>query len=1365
MRESLGRSSKERKATYSDSMSLKELMGPGRGKLPSKKKGMQHGKKGRPRKSGPTLLDKRLPLPVYRELQRIGKNRKTLLKQVNRQVKASAKHVLWFEKRLAKYQKQLKRKKGKTNRKVRMEKDRTFLNGKTRQECWKELQKRKTQLWQVVVDYERKEKEATKSQAQQARQAQLEERQRQFQTKMEYLDTWDVLPQAYKETALSLSHDLYQRVPKDPPPPRRSSRGGEEPRSMYYNSLPMTPSSMLASKMPNWRRNIQLAYQSTILSQNSAGQPEEHPLVKKAARRTPPPSTMSWISPVLEQHLDRDWLCKEQGDDPMPYQVGSLVLYYPGAHASFLKVHPDHVGHSNSDIPESIKLSRKPLWEQAMDAQSRRLAARSRNQDFVSSSAAEGVSTTVAEEGGSRISSEQPTQTETPARTIPLTEVTKTSRRDANNDTATRCDRAAEEHPIESATNIRQSQRQRERTARGKRGHSASARITQKDADTDLIRRTPELQQKKNETQAVQRSSVKQSMSEASDTSHPLQRQVTKTRPEKRGRSADARLTTHSGESNGSADNGREARTSRFQGTFKVPTESVRDLFHGAAVSAKIGTKKEKMLKLAQMKKRAKLAPRGNKLSSKVKGRSKVSIRKIKKLVIKVGSKRIELAVPKGPKKQHALKRRRVESDAVDSSPDGESEIGDFPLPSVPLEDEPEETDLDEEAALEAEPWWSKDWLNGIDSDLGRYPILCRIEQSHAEFPQDPHKKKVDKHGNVTWIISQTSASRMPKEPIRLCLKLKPLTPVMPPVAKGDSHKLPLPPKFSVVTFPSSEAQSFLIPFAEAFAKYHSLGVGDTVAGLMNGKVAQIASLGENFGSFQLADKVKEIRGLLQQLEKGDTSSVGKCLGIDSASLLYEEDVSFLVEALHLFMENESLDDQGEIENLATLSLLDILRSCFPLFNGIGIRREAFHRKISYVSAWDLDHKKKPSGSFGESLRDLCHRHLARGVQSYLPMPLRVRIRYLILDFLESRPEAAGFSKAIALEDAPSYNCAVPVAMYFDRILARLNNGKNCENIYYTSVESILSDIQAVMINCRVYNSRDSPLVTVCSSLVPALKKSVALAFVNSVRDRARKARTQDTQNDSDSNALQAISAKSIVRCFDVLKRRALTGKKIDHCDDRYRLDAIMSGSIPSVYPTGLRSLPTFEDMLLPRIDVGSAGVGTRGVRRTDDDEAISTLSECLFLPPWSVDTLIDNPKQQTWADSSKLCLELVRLRLKEQYYSGRSELISELREAYLISSTSVLSGPASRKKKGISAQKVAYHLHSLSTKTSLIDSADTVPTDNEEFTNEDEKVLLSRLERAQKLYTMVGSRVQLLSFLFLSLNAPSFRLCRPFLL
>jgi hypothetical protein len=550
-----------------------------------------------------------------------------------------------------------------------------------------------------------------------------------------------------------------------------------------------------------------------------------------------------------------------------------------------------------------------------------------------------------------------------------------------------------------------------------------------------------------------------------------------------------------------------------------------------------------------------------------------------------------------------------------------------------------------------------------------------------------------------------------------------------------------------VVTFPNDEVSPFLAPFSGAFAASHSLGIGDAVEGGNHGKIAEFVSMDGSYGSFRMDDKVHIVRSILQRLKHGNPLSVFKCLGLDTAQSFPEQDGAFLVEFLSIYLEEKSSDENVTNSLPAStddaISLHDLVRSCLPLFNGVGLRREAFHRKVVYACAWDLEPKRNRRFGLTERVAELIDLRLSQGIPPSMSNALQAKIRYSIQNFLDSRPEATGFANMVSEDDAPSYYCAVPIAMYFDLILARLENGKKSDRCYYTSPESVLSDIQTIMINCRLYNSHESPLVTVCSSLIPVLKKVVAMVVIKHYQDNAKKIAESDIPSRLDSD-----TCSSIVRCFDVLKRRCLIGKDPDACDDRYRLNVIVRGPTPvGQSTTVLRSLPTFEELLFANENapVDENAMTTRGIRRVEEDDAVVCLVECLYLHPYLIKKTLDGGKLcedshfEAVLPSSTQSLELIRIRLKTGYYQQRASIINDLQEAYISSVLYLLSGPASRTKKRISAKKITKHLCLLSPISLL--NGDRAPNDVTETIasfSEAERALLTRLERAQKLYSMV---------------------------
>mmetsp|Transcript_36975 Transcript_36975/g.89753 ORF Transcript_36975/g.89753 Transcript_36975/m.89753 type:complete len:2489 (+) Transcript_36975:912-8378(+) len=184
--------------------------------------------------------------------------------------------------------------------------------------------------------------------------------------------------------------------------------------------------------------------------------------------------------------------------------------------------------------------------------------------------------------------------------------------------------------------------------------------------------------------------------------------------------------------------------------------------------------------------------------------------------------------------------------------------------------------------------WWTDDWVNDLNDNQGKkkkgpsisdYPIVCRVERVHNEFPHDPYagQKKVTKTNDGT-VINYTGPARVHPTTSRskkklaksahahLCALLKPLTPILPPGVvptdpyvqeekadgAGDddvdgrasrSNKtsvtskfssstsgLSIPPSLTAVVFPSSTASApFIVPFCWGYAMHNSLTVDEPI--------------------------------------------------------------------------------------------------------------------------------------------------------------------------------------------------------------------------------------------------------------------------------------------------------------------------------------------------------------------------------------------------------------------------------------------------------------------------------------------------------------------------------------------------------
>ena len=115
-----------------------------------------------------------------------------------------------------------------------------------------------------------------------------------------------------------------------------------------------------------------------------------------------------------------------------------------------------------------------------------------------------------------------------------------------------------------------------------------------------------------------------------------------------------------------------------------------------------------------------------------------------------------------------------------------------------------------------ASAWWAKEWVDEINGDLGKHPLLCVVQSTFAEFPPDPKVKVVrkDKDGDDTArVFWRGSADSNKTEYVRLAVTLRAVTPLRHSMSVPMDSSKPLPPMFTVVVFPSQQ-RPFLVPFA-----------------------------------------------------------------------------------------------------------------------------------------------------------------------------------------------------------------------------------------------------------------------------------------------------------------------------------------------------------------------------------------------------------------------------------------------------------------------------------------------------------------------------------------------------------------------
>jgi hypothetical protein len=175
--------------------------------------------------------------------------------------------------------------------------------------------------------------------------------------------------------------------------------------------------------------------------------------------------------------------------------------------------------------------------------------------------------------------------------------------------------------------------------------------------------------------------------------------------------------------------------------------------------------------------------------------------------------------------------------------------------------------------------------------------------------------------------------------------------------------------------------------------------------------------------------------------------------------------------------------------------------------------------------------------------------------------------------------------------------------------------------------------------------------------------------------------------------------ASALKRCFDLLMRRALVGIPPAYVNPQEALS--LAERNVAIHP-GSRSLPSFEDFLVPAVS-GKKSTNTRGIKKTEEPGVVATLSNCGFLPQWSLEYLQNTdkkdkhtPKHEALLPCPGLCLELIRLRISLGFYRNAMAVVNDISESYVTSVLFILSGPASRKLNRLSIRKLTKYLASV---------------------------------------------------------------------
>lgn len=155
-------------------------------------------------------------------------------------------------------------------------------------------------------------------------------------------------------------------------------------------------------------------------------------------------------------------------------------------------------------------------------------------------------------------------------------------------------------------------------------------------------------------------------------------------------------------------------------------------------------------------------------------------------------------------------------------------------------------------------------------------------------------------------------------------------------------------------------------------------------------------------------------------------------------------------------------------------SLVGLILKTLPLRRGVLVTYDSNRRQLYRASPWNLVTLQPTDVS--RSLQD--------GLLDNLENSLREKAILCMKDLIDNNPRAQLFVPIVTELIAPAYYSAVPVGMSFDRILARLKAYGNTGSCYYTSIESLLMDLNSISENCMLYNNPESELVAYCSDII-----------------------------------------------------------------------------------------------------------------------------------------------------------------------------------------------------------------------------------------------------------------------------------------
>jgi hypothetical protein len=194
-----------------------------------------------------------------------------------------------------------------------------------------------------------------------------------------------------------------------------------------------------------------------------------------------------------------------------------------------------------------------------------------------------------------------------------------------------------------------------------------------------------------------------------------------------------------------------------------------------------------------------------------------------------------------------------------------------------------------------------------------------------------------------------------------------------------------------------------------------------------------------------------------------------------------------------------------------------------------------------------------------------------------------------------------------------------------------------------------------------------------------------------------RPSQSAHPSGDHAQETLTQTESDSIEKCFSLLKSRVLGGISPVHVEPALTKANVKQGYEVPQARHGLKSLPVFEEMFEHKTKSSSHATRKPKARASAPPSEIPNSG---YLAHWMADAPTKSkeatPRQhETISPWPKLCLELIRIRLRTGHYRTRTAIVNDLIEAFSSVSSLMVSEPASRKNISLSVKMLAKHLSS----------------------------------------------------------------------